>query len=257
MSSKRKRYNAYRSSSDPLPPKRSRSRHLKALSESIHENIPEAFFFSPEIENQPDSPTLESFQSHPCSDSDSIVEETTIHGEIFNGQLLEVDTENIPDTSAESAINDSFLQAPEEGEMTTGEDPYVFPSCPLRLSESVLLIMTLALRHKLAGEALADIIHLVSLHCVPSPQSRPIKTLRELKQFFENAKGAVEQKFFCKFCHSLLPTNDVTVCPTCTTDLSLPSTKGYFLVAPIESQLKTFFSRKYTKSFNPNLLQCL
>jgi hypothetical protein len=35
-----------------------------------------------------------------------IVEETTIHGEIFNGQLLEVDTENIPDTSAESAIND-------------------------------------------------------------------------------------------------------------------------------------------------------
>ena len=207
MSSKRKWYNAYRSSSDPLPPKRSRSRHLKALSENIQENVPEEFSFSPEIEN-PDSLTTESFQSHSCSESDSFVEETTIDGEIFNAQLLELhDTKNIHDTSAES--DDSFLQEPEEGEMTPDEDPYVFPSCPLRLSESVLLIMTLALRHKLAGEALADIIQLISLHCIPSPQSRPIKTLRELKQYFENSKGAVERYFYCKFCHSLLPTKMV------------------------------------------------
>jgi hypothetical protein len=166
--------------------------------------------------------------------------------------LLELhDTKNIHDTSTES--DDSFLQEPEEGEMTPDEDPYVFPSCPLRLSESVLLIMTLALRHKLAGEALADIIQLISLHCIPSPQSRPIKTLRELKQYFENSKEAVERYFYCKFCHSLLPTNDGTACPICTTDLSLPSTKGYFLVAPIECQLKTFFSRKYSRGVYMNL----
>ena len=107
--------------------------------------------------------------------------------------------------------------------------------------------------HKLSGEALADIIQLIDLHCVPSPQSRPIKTLRELKQYFENTKGTVEQKFYCKLCHSLLPMNDVTACPVCNTNLRLPSTKGYFLAAPIESQLKTLFSRKYSKYFHPLL----
>jgi hypothetical protein len=53
MSSKRKRYNAYRSSSDPLPQKRSRSRHLKAFSENIHENIPEAFFSRLRLKTSP------------------------------------------------------------------------------------------------------------------------------------------------------------------------------------------------------------
>ncbi len=254
-SKKRKRYNAYRSSSDPVPPKRSRSRHLKALSENIKDDNldvdrcsstqtnsqlsgSEALCLSPKTEN-PDALTLESFQnsSFSCSDSDPSIytEETTVRREHFNAQTLELDAESIPDTSS---MNDSSLT---DDELESNDDPYVFPSCPLRLSESVLLIMTLALRHKLAGEALADIIHLIDLHCVPSAQSRPIKTLRELKRYFETAKGAVEKNFYCKFCHSPLPTNDVPSCPICNIDLSPPSTKGYFLVAPIESQLKNIF----------------
>lgn len=185
-SRKRKRYNAYRSSSDPLPPIRSRSRHLKSLSENILQDVnprsscqtdsqfgSKAFGLFLELEN-PDSLTLESFQNHSCSDSDSdsFADETTTCEEIFYTQSLEPNTKNILYASAEFG-NDNM----QDVEMTTDEDPHVFPSCPLRLSESVLLIMTLALQHKLAGEALADIIQLIDLHCVPSPQSRSIKTL--------------------------------------------------------------------------------
>ncbi len=152
-SKKRKRYNAYRSSSDPVPPKHSRSRHLKALSENIKDDNldvnrcsstqtnsqlsgSEALCLFPKTEN-PDALTLESFQnsSFSCSDSDpSIYTE-----EHFNAQTLELDAESIPDTSS---MNDSSLT---DDELESNDDPYVFPSCPLRLSKSVLLIMTLAL----------------------------------------------------------------------------------------------------------------
>ena len=63
------------------------------------------------------------------------------------------------------------------------DDPPVYPSCPLRLSESILLIMTLAIRHNLTGDALADVIKLVDLHCVPGPNSHSVKTWRELKSY--------------------------------------------------------------------------
>jgi hypothetical protein len=96
----------------------------------------EALCLFPKTEN-PDALTLESFQnsSFSCSDSDpSIYTE-----EHFNAQTLELDAESIPDTSS---MNDSSLT---DDELESNDDPYVFPSCPLRLSESVLLIMTLAL----------------------------------------------------------------------------------------------------------------
>ncbi len=153
-SKKRKRYNAYRSSSDPVPPKRSRSRHLKALSENIkYDNLDvnrcsstqtnsqlsgsEALCLFPKTEN-PDALTLETFRTTRFR--------AVIHQYIpkkrrsdFNAQMLELDAESIPDTSS---MNDS---SPTDDELESNDDPYVFLSCPLRLSESVLLIMTLAL----------------------------------------------------------------------------------------------------------------
>ena len=45
------------------------------------------------------------------------------------------------------------------------DDPPVYPSFPLQLSESILLILTLAIQHNLTGDALGDVIKLVDLHC--------------------------------------------------------------------------------------------
>ncbi|XP_074612396.1 uncharacterized protein LOC141866757 [Acropora palmata] len=86
------------------------------------------------------------------------------------------------------------------------DDPPLYPSCPLRLSESILLIMTLAIRHKLTGDALGDVIKLVDLHCVPGPNSHSVKTLRELKSYFTNSKESLDLFYYCKCCYSLLPT---------------------------------------------------
>ena len=120
------------------------------------------------------------------------------------------------------------------------DDPPIYPSCPLRLSESILLIMTLAIRYKLTGDALGDVIKLVDLHCVPGPNSHSVKTLRELKSYFTNSKESVDLFYYCKCCYSLLPMEHTAVCSICVTDLSVSSSKSYFVVLPIEHQLSKF-----------------
>lgn len=115
-------------------------------------------------------------------------------------QVMEVQPEDITSSlkDRESAVKD--------------EDPPVYPSCPLRLSKSVLLIMTLAIRHNLTGDALADVIKLIDLHCVPGSNSHSVKTLRELKSYFSNSKEALELFYYCKCCYSLLSTEQACVC---------------------------------------------
>ena len=112
------------------------------------------------------------------------------------------------------------------------QDPPVYPSCPLRLSDSVLLIMTLAIRHKLTGEALVDVIKLIDLHCIPVTQNRSIKSLRELKSYFVNSKEMLDLFYYCNCCFGLL-TKECNVCPVCNRDLNSPSSKKYFVVLPM------------------------
>ena len=118
----------------------------------------------------------------------------------------------------------------------------MYPSCPLRLSESILLIITLAIRHNLTGDALANMIKVIDMHCISGPNSHSIKTLREWKSYFTNSKEALALFYHCKCCYSLLPTEQTAVCPICGTDLSLSSSKSYFVVLPIERQLSKFLS---------------
>ena len=65
--------------------------------------------------------------------------------------------------------DDSLFSMNESESAGKDEDATVYPTCPLWLSESELLIMTLAIRHKLTGDALADVIKLIDLHCIPRP----------------------------------------------------------------------------------------
>lgn len=67
------------------------------------------------------------------------------------------------------------------------QDKPVYEGCPITVSVSMLLIMTLAMRHGLTGEALQDILTLISLHCI-SP-NYCVESLRRFKQFFGKIKS--------------------------------------------------------------------
>ena len=142
--------------------------------------------------------------------------------------------------------DDSLFSMNESESAGKDEDATVYPTCPLWLSESELLIMTLAIRHKLTGDALADVIKLIDLHCIPGPHSHSIKTLRELKSYFADSKETLDLFYYCNCYYCLLPSEHTPVCPICHTDQGSPAAKSYFVVLPIEHQLSKFLSRELT-----------
>ena len=265
---KKRRYNTFRATSNPLPPKRSLRRRVRTVvnTNSNHEltNLASSVNLTDELLTQK-SQTQDPLQSmevrfddHEGYDYSDFIDET--FGEENDEDVSPVYESSFEherdvqefiyssdgdETDPQSRVNDDVPQITADNECDkTTEDPPIYPSCPLRLSESVLLIMTLAIRHKLTGEALADIIKLIDLHCIPGTQSFSIKTLRELKSYFVNSKEMLDVLYYCSCCFGLL-TEECDFCPFCHTDLSSPSAKRYFLVLPIGHQLSKFFSRKY------------
>ena len=258
---KRKRYNTFRASCNPVPPKRSFRRHLKATSSlSPHDNPvstnvsftadrQEYTCFSPEQNGNHLYEMHEDDIMFSANQGDSSMEDRDFqakeieeaYGEIEYSEEVVCSTGFTADFQRKEVHQDDVR----DSENTEKEDdPPVYPSCPLRLSESILLIMTLAIRHNLARDALGNVIKLVDLHCVPGPNSHSIKTLRELKSYFMNSKEALDSFYYWKCCYSLLPTEHTAVCPICGTDLSLSSSKRYFVVLPIEHQLSKFLSHE-------------
>ena len=258
---KRKRYNTFRASCNPVPPKRSFRRHLKAISSQIpHPNpastndnfIADRQGYMCSSSEQNGNHLYEMHEDDilfSANQSDSLMEDEDLqakeigeaYGEIEYSEEVVCSTGITADFQRKEVYQDDVRDI-ENTEKD--DDPPVYPSCPLRLSESILLIMTLAIRHNLTGDALADVIKLVDLHCVPGPNSHSIKTLRELKSYFANSKEALALFYYCRCCYSSLPTEHTAVCPICGTDLSLSSSKSYFVVLPIEHQLSKFLSRE-------------
>ena len=271
---KRKRYNTFRASHKPIPPKRSLRRHLKGISSVIPPQNDISASLPTEIcldqREYVDDMCLSSEQNddlfHEMPEDDESVNSVEDENNINTDKADEIeeiysslqesdeivcsnsytDFETHSETHEVLHTADCSLFSVKESESAgKDQDPPVYPSCPLRLSESVLLIMTLAIRHKLTGDALADVIKLIDLHCIPGP-NHSIKTLRELKSYFADSKEALDLFYYCKYCYCLLPTEHIPVCPICDTDLGSSAAKSYFVALPIEHQLSKFLSREYT-----------
>ena len=268
---KRKRYNTFRASHNPVPPKRSLRRHLKVISSvtpprnDINGGLPTEIQL--EYVDMCSSSEQNDYLLHEMHEDDeslsSVEDENNINAEkadeigethsslhesdeIICGNISS-DFETHSEThEVHQDLDDSLFSVNESESAGKDEDPPVYPTCPLRLSESVLLIMTLAIRHKFTGDALADVIKLIDLHCIPGPNSHSIKTLRELKSYFADSKESLDLFYYCNYCYCLLPTEHTPVCPICDTDLGSSAAKRYFVVLPIEHQLSKFLSREFT-----------
>lgn len=79
---------------------------------------------------------------------------------------------------------------------TTNDDPYLYPGSPLKLSEIILLILTLAIAHSINGTCLADIISLINLHCIPGPQNKCVRSLNALRKYFVDLQLPITKHFY-------------------------------------------------------------
>ena len=102
-----------------------------------------------------------------------------------------------------------------------------YPGAAITVGLSALLIMTFALRHMLSGEALSDLLTLISAHC-PSP-NLCMKSIFELKKHFHNLKAPMRFHKYCSHCFLQIEGN-LIVCPNsfCSRDLTRSENTSFF-----------------------------
>ena len=135
-----------------------------------------------------------------------------------------------------------FTDEKENHAMKTQDRP-LYDSCPLTVGVSMLLIMTVAMRHGMTGEALQDILTLVSLHCI-SP-NYCTESLRKFKQYFAIAKSPLVFHHYCSHCFLYLEDKRVETCldTLCQKSLKGLRNKSFFIEIPIVSQLQDLFKQ--------------
>lgn len=142
---------------------------------------------------------------------------------------------------------DSFKETSTSNENETLEDvPPLYKDSMISVSESSLLIMAFAVRHKLSGVALEDLLELIHVHC-PKP-NKCITEIREFQLFFQALKHPILKHYYCPntvckvYVGSSEPENG-TKCAVCATTLCR---SAYFIEIPVVEQLKTILSRMFT-----------
>ena len=128
-----------------------------------------------------------------------------------------------------------------EGAKSVDDNP-IYPNARITNAVSMLLIMTFALKHKLSGVAIRDLLSLIDIHCLePNPL---LKSLFKFKQYFQLLKNPLKKHHFCSKC-SISLKEDSVECPNvaCKEKFDHQSTP-FFIELSIIDQLKALFNRQ-------------
>ena len=210
---------------------------------SLLPNVESTISSSPE-ENSSDYSEIAWLHDYLAKIQDALHEELTHVEQEFNaeeetnGDALDM---SMPDFAC-------FTQDKKEDEENLDERA-LYPGAAITVGLSALLIMTFALRHMLSGEALSDMLTLISAHCL-SP-NLCMKSIFELKKHFHNLKAPMKFHRYCSHCFLQVEGN-LNVCPNsfCSRDLTQSENSSFFIEIPIASQIRDFFAR-------PGFLQLL
>ncbi|XP_071633972.1 uncharacterized protein [Temnothorax longispinosus] len=112
----------------------------------------------------------------------------------------------------------------------------LYNGAPITVAESMALILSLILNHQLTGSCVADLLHVLHLHCIA--QGLRKLSLYRFRQYFSFSNAPVTKIYYCSNCMSLLDQN-YNVCPEC----QERNRVSYFMKLNIIAQLKKILSR--------------
>ena len=155
------------------------------------------------------------------------------------------DSDSSYDADTDADSNEGSTYEDSDFETPCNDDALLYEGAPLSLSSSILLILSLVLKHKLTGQCFTDLLAVIEAHC---PKPNNCKTsVRKLFDHFKNIKGNLVKHLFCTYCKGYicrqrelesLPLS----CGICGT--SLVNNTSFFLEAPLDDQLKILFKGK-------------
>ncbi len=152
-------------------------------------------------------------------------------------------TEEIADLMEEIEIEDADTENPNEN----NENSLLYKEARVTVGESLLLIMTFSMRHKLSMIATADLLKLIELHCPSS--NLAVSEMRKFRQYFKHLNHPIKKHFSCPnpkcqvYISSEKPKEN-DVCQICG---ERQSENSFFIEVPVEDQLQTILSRKFYK----------
>lgn len=129
---------------------------------------------------------------------------------------------------------------PEEGEeygWDRDDDDVLYDGAPLTVGESMLAILTFALRYKLSGSCLDDLLSLIALHC-RQEGNRCRKSTYQFRKFFENIQFPINRHYYCPSCFVSVPQKNGR-CGRCGSNAG----NNFFIQIPILNQVRTLYKR--------------
>lgn len=184
------------------------------------------------------------------------VEENDQEEEDYGDEFADL-SNNSDISSGDSSIDyDDNIQEPEENEAQPGlqgnnenenhnpienndlfRDEPLYTGAPLTMGQSMLMILTLFMKHNLTQTCLADIIDCINLHCIADNLQR--NSLYKFKTYFDfNLEETFRKHYYCSICLKYLESaNDRCVTCTAKTEAS------YFVELPFLNQLEEMYKR--------------
>ena len=219
-------YRRYLVDNSAKVPKQTASRHRHRKSQSLHNPRTEADSASGQ---QDEYPTVGAYGS-----PDDAAE-----------NICENDTEQ-PSESDDSDTEPAYMES--EHNAFNDKENRPFEGAQINMKESMLLIMTFALRHGLSGHALDDLLSLIELHCAaPNNLKTSLKGFRAL---FTDLNSPLQCCFYCTSCGKCWQTPQSENKPgntpqKCTHCSRLIHNSNCFLVLPLAEQLKNVLDGEF------------
>ena len=165
-------------------------------------------------------------------------------------QYLEAEVSNeATDDAADQGEDETSTADDHCGQLSTDDTDLIYNGAPLTVATSSIMVMQYKLRHKLTDQAVADLLHLLKLHC-PNP-NQCVPSVYHLKKRFQDVNFSIKFHYFCSNCLQGVEKSD-THCTNqlCTTKFDSVDNRSSFIEVPIEPQLQTLFKCKYSARAN-------
>ena len=170
-------------------------------------------------------------------------EPSTIERELLTPDSDLVDFFISPQDTDVMALRDFESMEPLHEEQN-GQDKFIYPGATVTVSVSMLLVITYCTRYHLSGEAMADLLTLISIHCAEVHPG--LQSLHNFMKYFHHLKSPIICHKYCSKCLLLLNDGiEHSVCPNdlCQLDLTKRGAKSFFIEVPTAKQVQSFFAR--------------
>lgn len=162
-------------------------------------------------------------------------DDTARNNRIFKeAEHEEVDDQDEENNNENASDGDSNDAAADEEQFDDNRPLY--SGAPITVAQSMLLILSLVLKHNLTGTSIADIITVINLHCPNEAFQK--NSLYKLRKYFSWSTDKFTKHYYCSVCTTSLVTKN-SICETCQANRGI----SYFIEMPFLKQLEFMFER--------------